>query len=104
MIEFTIYWPVLRDSNKTPHCPTLWESWENRLIDIAGGFSYAGEASGAWRDSSGRIVRDISRIYRVAIESARESAIFDAIRHYRPLFDQNCVYVAISSENAMIVE
>ena len=103
MIEFTIYWPIQRDSSREFHNYRVWETWEDNLLRLAGGFTIAGECKGYWRNDSGKIVEDTCRVYRVALESARESALFDLVRRYRPMFDQQCVYVAVTSENAMLV-
>ena len=103
MIEFSIYWPIVRDSSKEFHCYTVWEEWEASLVRLAGGFSLAGESVGYWKDDSGKLVKDTSKVYRVALESARESELYELVRRFRPIFDQQCVYVTITSENASLI-
>ncbi len=103
MIQFTIYVPTVRNSDRKEHCFTAWQHWEGRLFDLFGGFTCAGEVTGKWADQSGNVIFDRSRQYIVAVEPNREAEVWDLIREVKPQFDQVCIYAAVTSENAHLV-
>lgn len=104
MIEFTILIPVLRDDNRQPHCPTLWNSFESWMADYFGGFTMQGESTGCWLDNERKLIRDVSRKYVVAIEYKQEQYLYDKLAHYGALFGQQCLYVAQTSNNATLLD
>lgn len=98
MIEFKMLIPVVRNENKKEHCPTTWKRFEDRLTNLFGGFTNAGEVTGSWVDKHGNVIKDKSRQYWVAVESHREQEVWDLIRDSALLFDQTCIYAAITSK------
>jgi hypothetical protein len=103
MIEFKVLIPTLRNGDRKKHCFTAWQHWEGRLLDLFGGFTCAGEVTGKWTDQYSNVIFDRCRQYWIAVESNREQEVWDLIRDSAPLFDQTCIYAAITSNDAQLV-
>lgn len=103
MIECTFLIPTVRDDDKQPHCPTLWDHFERDLIETFGGYTFLGLCRGSWKDSDGNIICDYSQRYSVAVENHNEDQFYSLLRHYRVKFGQQCLYVAMTSEHATLL-
>jgi len=103
MIEITFLIPVVRDGNKQPHCPTLWDAFATDLLMTFGGVTRLAECEGCWRDGDGQAIKDVSRRYKIAVEAQREQEVYALLRRWRPQFDQQCIYAAVTSENAYLI-
>lgn len=102
MIEFTILIPTTRNGDRTPHANLLWDAWHSRLLEF-GGFTLHGEVTGQWLDYTGTIITDRSQKYTLAVSSDRERDVYNLIREYRSKFDQECIYVAVTSDDATLL-
>ena len=76
--------------------PRVWREVEQRLLTLAGGWTFAGEVSGAWL-ADGTTYRDVSREYTVTLESWRQVATFLAFADWARLaLRQEAIYVSIA--------
>jgi len=69
-------------------------AFEERLVDLAGGFTRHGDVTGVWRSPSGELFRDRSRSYSVTVPADRAEGVASTI--YR------AITVQFRQEAAMI--
>lgn len=83
----------------------LWASFEVDISHTFGGITQAGIVAGYWHDNNGAVMYDNSRVYYIAIPdtSEAEKHLFAILADYRVRFDQQCLYVAETSQNARLI-
>jgi len=98
LVEFRFLIPIL--GNNAPDDPSnvhgrqVWDAFESQLTELAGGFTAGYVVRGAWQDNNGRIVRDNSIPYTVAISVDREQALRELLANACHAFRQECIYLA----------
>jgi hypothetical protein len=103
MIEITFLVPIVRNSDRKEHCSTAWDHLEGRMFDLFDGFTRCEDVVGSWRNEHGTVVKDTSRQYKVAISSDKEGQFWDFLEQSKGVFDQMCIYAAITSKEAYLV-
>lgn len=78
-----------------------FDTWEKRLLAIAGGFTLALNVTSMWRDKDGNIYTDISIPYRVMCEYEEAKRLADFARVE---FRQKAVMITCISTFAVIIE
>lgn len=94
MNVFRFLIPVMNDSYGQPHPDWLWLKFEGHLIKLAGGFTYGGLVNGTWKDENGKIIRDTSRSYEVALAPIDEEKLVELLQTAAAAFGQQCIYLA----------
>ena len=90
-LEFLV--PIL-DNEGAPFPDTAFATFEDFLLDIAGGYTFRGEVDGAWRAPDGRVFRDTSRSYVTSVSEARADEIAASIDHeVRRRFRQEATFL-----------
>lgn len=107
LVECSFLIPLVRDSDRTPHPIVAW--W--RLVEAIRTLFPEGHSgpelmyrdvkvlSGEYvDDATGRIVRDESRRYTVAIPRSRLEDLRKFLRGAANTFDQKAIYLAVAGE------
>ncbi len=90
-LEFLV--PIL-DNEGAPFPDTAFATFEDFLLDIAGGYTFRGQVDGAWRAPDGRVFRDTSRSYVTSISEARADEVAASIDHeVRRRFRQEATFL-----------
>jgi hypothetical protein len=100
--EYRFYVPKQRDSDRSFHPMSEWRWLEAELCRLFGGFTRAGDRKGAWVPP-GRVnpIEDYNATYYVAVE--RPDELRQLLGEVAVRFDQQCVYIALVSENVEII-
>ena len=98
--------PVLRDSNRQPHRPVLWDLLQDALVERFEGFGgpetvlyyrTAEPVTGVWSPEKGRnLVEDLSRKYTVALASEHLGELRALLRRVGNSFDQRVMYLEVA--------
>lgn len=106
VIHTTMTYPTLRDTVRldllvpvqsnagTPFNETRFHSFEEFVVDLTGGVTRLGEVEGLWRNGSGLVQREFSRMYSTVVpatDAPRVAAEID--RFIRDAFDQEAAFV-----------
>lgn len=84
----------LADNDGVPFSDSAFASFEDFLVDTAGGFTRRGDVEGAWRAPDGQVMRDRSRSYVVTVPEHLTDRVASAIDHYvRRQFRQQAAFV-----------
>jgi len=67
-LEFLV---PITDNEGAPFPDATFATFEDFLLDIAGGFTFRGLVDGTWRAADGRVFRDTSRSYAISVPEAR---------------------------------
>jgi hypothetical protein len=93
MIKTMFLMPVT-DNDGRPYAAAEWEALESRLLAF-GGFSLAVDVTGVWQ-AQGRVYRDLSRQYTVALTSWQQlPAWLEVVLWARSAFRQLAVYIEV---------
>lgn len=104
MIKTLVLVPI-RDNDGQAFSPADWDLLERKLLERFGGFTGGGMAEGAWSDETGKVYRDISRRYEVALSSWNQLPDWlDVVRWIRVHFRQIAVYVEVAGIPEIIGE
>lgn len=104
MIKTLVLVPI-RDNDGQPFSPADWDLLERKLLERFGGFTGGGLAEGAWSDETGKVYRDVSRRYEVALSSWNQLPDWLAIVHWiRVHFRQIAVYIEVAGIPEIIGE
>lgn len=104
MIKTLVLVPI-RDNDGQPFSPADWDLLERKLLERFGGFTGGGMAEGAWSDDAGKVYRDVSRRYEVALSSWNQLPDWlDVVRWIRVHFRQIAVYVEVAGIPEIIGE
>ena len=74
----------------------IFQRFETRLIEIAGGFSSEGFVEGGWEGPDGKIYRDKTRKYSIAADEAKIEELKTLIKEIGKELKQEAMYVEIS--------
>lgn len=86
----------LRDNERNPFSYRAFRALEDELTNLAGGVTAQGGVTGVWSDAAGRVYRDRSRQYIVALSSWRQLPEFLAlVERARISLRQEAMYVEI---------
>ena len=84
----------LADNDGVPFSDSAFASFEDFLVDTAGGFTRRGDVERAWRAPDGQVMRDRSRSYVVPVPEHLTDRVASAIDHYvRRQFRQQAAFV-----------
>ncbi len=90
-----IFLVPIRDNHGDGFSTADWRTLERRLLEF-GGFTCARGVSGAW-EHEGRVYRDSSRRYEVALEDwGRLHGWLEAVRWVRWHFRQEAIYIEVA--------
>lgn len=92
-----------RDNNDHPFTEDEFETFENVLLETAGGFTRFSNVRGAWRAPDGSIMRDESRAYGATIpEDGADARIAALDAFIREHFRQEAAFIETSSTKATV--
>ena len=99
-------YPTLRDTVRldflvpvqsnagAPFNKTRFHSFEEFVVDLTGGVTRLGEVEGLWRNGSGLVQREYSRMYSTVVSATDAPRVVAAIdRFFRDAFDQEAAFV-----------
>ena len=88
----------IRDNDGNAFPSITFETFEDTLINAAGGWTFEGERSGAWRDpATGTVYHDVTRAYSVIAPTETADTIAETIaRAIVEGFHQLAAYVSVS--------
>ena len=90
-LEFLV---PIADNEGTPFLDAAFATFEDFLLDLAGGFTFRGQVDGAWRAPDGRVLRDTSRSYVISVPEARANQVATSIDHeVRRRFRQEATFL-----------
>lgn len=103
MIKTLVLVPI-QDNDGQTFGPVDWDLLEQKLLERFGGFSGGGMVQGAWSDG-GKVYRDTSRRYEIALDSWNQIPDWLAIVHWtRNHFRQIALYVEVAGIPEIIGE
>ncbi|KAA0255512.1 hypothetical protein FBQ97_00015 [Acidobacteria bacterium ACD] len=92
----------LCDNEGTPFPDSAFASFEDLLVDLAGGFTRRGVVDGAWKAPDGAVYRDRSRLYAVQVPEPDASTVAATIDgEIRGRFRQLAAYLSLSRTLAL---
>lgn len=91
MTRFTITVPE-QYNDSSPVSPDYFETFEQRLLNIAPGFTLT-NSIGAWRDDSGRVYHEPVRVYAVDCDDDSGPAFHELAVDVALELEQEAVYV-----------
>ena len=96
MVKAVILIPTA-DNDGHPFSRRDWRELEQRLSQLAGGFTREGDVVGQWTGDDGRVYRDRSRRYVVALPSWMAlPAFLEAARWTADWFRQEAIYIEVA--------
>lgn len=104
LVECSFLIPIVRDSDRLPHEPVLWELLVAELLRLFGGgqgpryrvFINPELLPGGWIPVAGETpTLDDCREYRVAVEEGRLEELRDFLRRAAGAFDQREIYLSV---------
>lgn len=99
----TMFLVPLKDNDGVPFSGDDWGMLEERLLTMFGGYTDGGVVRGAWTSQEGRVYRDESRCFLVALESwAQFPYWLDIVRWAREHFRQEAIYVEVAGIPSII--
>jgi hypothetical protein len=95
MIKATALIPKFyNDGQKVPN--KVYRSFENKLLEIAGGFSNDGTTAGSWMDDNNEIYKDRSLRYIVTVKTNKQlKAVKEAVIEIGKELRQKAMYIEI---------
>lgn len=102
LIVCEILLPLLSDWTKLPFDAGHVEAWEANIVRLAGGATYLGVVRGAWMDGDGRLVSDMSHLYRFAVEADKVAAVRALAAAACVGFEQQCIYLQIAGKAELV--
>ncbi len=99
MPECVFLIPLLRDSDRQPHPPILWELLRNALRRKFEGFHFdIATVRGEWSppDNLENVVEDESRKFTVAVPEEKIDELRMLLRRAGNSFDQRAIYLAVA--------
>lgn len=87
--------PTVDNATRAPHPAALWDKLEESLIGRFGGLTRGPNVKGAWRDPSGKVIREPSRTYEVDVPEARLPEARSVLAGACAAFGQECLRVTI---------
>lgn len=94
----TMFLVPVRDNAGRSFPKSTWRRLDRQLMLAFGGFSAIAEVRGAW-ESQGRVYRDVSRQYVVALDSWNQfSAWLDVVGWVRETFHQEAIYIEVNGQ------
>ena len=97
--------PILRDSDRKPHAPTLWRLLQDALLTECGGltgpeevvvYRQRSDVRGAWDPGDAGPVEDLSRRYTVALPARRVNRFRALLRRVGNSFDQRAIHFEVA--------
>lgn len=102
MIEAYFLVPVKSNAGE-PFPEEKYETLETRLAKTFGGWTQAGYNEGGWADDQGKVVRDKTAKYIVALDSwTKAQTLIEIIKWIAEEFDQDCIYLVIAGTPELI--
>jgi len=97
-VEFLL---PLHDNDGKPFENNVLSKITNTILELAGGFSRESNLiQGFYKDSSGKILKDINRKYTVAVKKVKIQEVMDFLNHdVKRLLSQESIYIEIKNNS-----
>ncbi len=101
--EYTFLIPLVRDTSKAKHHDNTWSWLYSQLNYLFHGYIIGETVKGAWIDDTGEIVIELSKLIRVSLPPSRESELRGLLSRCKVYFDQQAIYLAMTSDSCELV-
>ena len=102
-VEYSFLIPIVRNDDGRLHVDAVWQRLERELCEQFDGFTWQEGFYGVWRDDSGRLVKDSSRKYIVALPSKKIPRLRRLAAQCCHWFHQDCVYLTQTGTHAELL-